>query len=264
MNNILNKIIKDKKIEVSNKKEIFPISFIEKSPLYKRNIISLKSRIESSPSGIIAEFKRKSPSKKNINSSLSINDVTNGYEKAGACGMSILTDNKYFGGSLEDLVQARSVSNLPLLRKEFIIDEYQISESKAFGADIILLIASVLSNKQIIKFSTIAKNLGLEILIEVHNENELKKSIVPNIDFIGVNNRNLKTFNINLDNSKSLSNKIPSNYIKISESGIKSIKDIKELKKIGYKGFLIGEKFMKTNSPDIELKNFIKKLNNEI
>jgi indole-3-glycerol phosphate synthase len=152
MNNILNKIIKDKKIEVDNKKEIFSLSFIKNSPLYKRNTISLKSKIESSKSGIIAEFKRRSPSKKNINSNLSIQTVTKGYEKSGACGMSILTDNKYFGGSLEDLIQARSNSNLPLLRKEFIIDKYQIFESKAFGADIILLIASILSNKQIIEF----------------------------------------------------------------------------------------------------------------
>jgi len=260
MNNILNKIIKDKKIEVDNKKEVFSLSFIKNSPLYKRNTISLKSKIESSKSGIIAEFKRRSPSKKNINSNLSIQTVSKGYEKSGACGMSILTDNKYFGGSLEDLIQARSNSNLPLLRKEFIIDKYQIFESKAFGADIILLIASILSNKQIIEFSSIAKSLGLEILIEVHNENEINKSTNPNIDFIGVNNRDLKTFNVSLDKSKMLSSKIPDNYLKISESGIKSIEDIKVLKSFGFKGFLIGENFMKSNSPDIELNNFIKNL----
>ena len=260
MNNILNKIIKDKKIEVDNKKEIFSLNFIKNSPLYKRNTISLKSKIESSKSGIIAEFKRRSPSKKNINSNLSIQTVSKGYEKSGACGMSILTDNKYFGGSLEDLIQARSNSNLPLLRKEFIIDKYQIFESKAFGADIILLIASILSNKQIIEFSSIAKSLGLEILIEVHNENEINKSTNPNIDFIGVNNRDLKTFNVSLDKSKMLSSKIPDNYLKISESGIKSTEDIKVLKSFGFKGFLIGENFMKSNSPDIELKNFIKNL----
>jgi indole-3-glycerol phosphate synthase len=260
MNNILNKIIKDKKIEVDNKKEIFSLSFIKNSPLYKRNTISLKSKIESSKSGIIAEFKRRSPSKKNINSNLSIQTVTKGYEKSGACGMSILTDNKYFGGSLEDLIQARSNSNLPLLRKEFIIDKYQIFESKAFGADIILLIASILSNKQIIEFSSIAKSLGLEVLIEVQNENEINKSTNPNIDFIGVNNRDLKTFNVSLDKSKMLSSKIPDNYLKISESGIKSAEDIKVLKSFGFKGFLIGENFMKSNSPDIELNNFIKNL----
>ena len=260
MNNILETIVKNKKIEVNNKKEIFSLNFIIKYPLYKRNTISLKSNLNSSNTGIIAEFKRRSPSKNNINSSLSVYDVAKSYEKNSACGISILTDNKYFGGSLEDLIQARSNSNLPLLRKEFIIDKYQIHESKAFGADIILLIASILSKKQIIEFSSIAKNLDLEVLIEVHNEEDLNKSLNKNIDFIGVNNRNLKTFDVNLDVSKKLSSKIPDNYLKISESGIKSIEDIKKLKSYGFKGFLIGENFMKSNSPGIELKNFIKNI----
>ena len=260
MDNILKKIVKDKKIEVKNKKELFSLDLIKKYPLYKRNTISLKSNLNCSKSGIIAEFKRRSPSKKNINLDLSIYDVAESYEKNGACGMSILTDIKYFGGSLEDLIQARSNSNLPLLRKEFIIDKYQIHESKAFGADTILLIASILSKKQIIEFSSIAKNLDLEVLIEVHNELELDKSIVKNIDFIGVNNRDLKTFDVNIDISKKLSSKIPDNYLKVSESGIKSIKDIKILKSYGFKGFLIGENFMKYNSPGIELKNFVKNI----
>ena len=163
---------------------------IKKYPLYKRNTISLKSNLNLSKSGIIAEFKRRSPPKKYKFRFIDL-DVAESYEKM-VCGMSILTDIKYFGGSLEDLIQARSNSNLPLLRKEFIIDKYQIHESKAFGADTILLIASILSKKQIIEFSSIAKNLDLEVLIEVHNELELDKSIVKNIDFIGVNNRNLK------------------------------------------------------------------------
>ncbi len=260
MNNILDIIVKDKKIEVNNKKEIFSLNFIKKHPLYKRNSISLKSNLKSSNTGIIAEFKRRSPSKNNINSSLSVYDVAKSYEKNNACGMSILTDNKYFGGSLEDLIQARSNSNLPLLRKEFIIDKYQIHESKAFGADIILLIASILSKKEIIEFSSIAKNLDLEVLIEVHNKEDLNKSLNKNVDFIGVNNRNLKTFDVSLDISKKLSSKIPDNYLKISESGIKSIKDIEKLKSYGFKGFLIGENFMKSKSPGIELKNFIKNI----
>jgi len=260
MNNILDKIIKNKKIEVDKKKEIFSLNFIKSQPLFKRNTISLKSKIKSSNTGVIAEFKRCSPSKKNINSNLSAFNVSKSYEENGACGMSILTDNKYFGGSLEDLIQARNNSNLPLLRKEFIIDKYQIYESKAFGADIILLIASILTKSEIIEFSLIAKSLDLEVLIEVHNENEIHKSLNSNIDFVGINNRDLKTFNVNLDRSKILSSKIPNNYIKISESGIKSIEDIKELKSYGFKGFLIGESFMKSNSPGIELKNFIKNL----
>ena len=260
MNNILDIIVRDKKIEVNNKKKIFSLNFIKKYPLYKRKTISLKSNLNNSKTGIIAEFKRKSPSKKNINLDLSICDVAKGYEINGACGMSILTNNKYFGGSLEDLIQARNNSNLPLLRKEFIIDKYQIHESKAFGADIILLIASILTKKEIIEFSSIAKSLDLEILIEVHNEDEIQKSLNRNIDFVGVNNRNLKSFNVSLDISKKLSRKIPDNYLKISESGIKSIEEINDLKSYGFKGFLIGENFMKSKSPGIELKNFIKNI----
>jgi indole-3-glycerol phosphate synthase len=264
INNILEKIVLDKKNEVINKKKLFPLNYLEKSPLFERKIISLKSEIEFNSIGIIAEHKRRSPSKNNINSNFSIVDIATGYENAGASGMSILTDSKYFGGSLDDLIQARSVTNFSLLRKEFIIDEYQIMESKAYGADLILLIASILTESEIKKFSIFAKNIGLEVLLEVHSEKEIAKSLTSSLDFIGVNNRNLKTFEVNLDNSKFLSEKIPNEFIKISESGIRTISDINELKKFGYKGFLIGEKFMKSENPGAEATAFIKKLKNEI
>lgn len=257
---ILDQIIKDKKIEVSKRKNIFPASYWEASPLFDRATKSLSDNLRNSKSGIIAEFKRRSPSKKNINNSLSVIEVSEGYEKAGVCGMSILTDGKYFGGSLDDINLARSVTKFPLLRKEFIIDEYQIIEAKAHGADVILLIASVLNYKQIKDLSSLAKKLDLEILLEVHNQEELEMSIMPSIDMIGVNNRNLKNFEVSLDNSRKLASKIPDEFVKVSESGINEVASIKELMSHGYKGFLIGENFMITENPGLSASEFIKKI----
>src|SRR5690606_36478388 len=225
------------------KKEIFTINMLEKIPFFGRKTISLSHNLQNSPSGIIAEFKRRSPSKTIINNSALVEDVAIGYEHAGACGMSVLTDEIYFGGTLDDLITARQNSNLPILRKEFIIDEFQIIEAKAFGADVILLIAAILTKAEIKHFSEVAKSLNLEVLLEVHNEEELHKSIMPSIDMIGVNNRNLKTFEVSLEPSKTLSKLIPEGFIKVSESGISSIEAIKELQPYGYRGFLIGENF---------------------
>ena len=258
--NILDLIITDKKIEVNQRKRIFPSAYWESSPLFERKTKSLAKSLKASNSGIIAEHKRRSPSKQNINSSLSVEKVASGYESAGVCGMSILTDGKYFGGSLDDLTIARAVSDFPLLRKEFIIDEYQIIEAKAFGADAILLIAAILSPQEILSFSKTAKSLGLDILLEVHNLNELEKSIMPSIDLIGVNNRNLKTFKVSLETSRSLAEEIPAEFIKVSESGISEVASIKKLKAIGYKGFLVGENFMKTDNPGLAAKDFINQL----
>jgi indole-3-glycerol phosphate synthase len=258
--NILDLIITDKKIEVNQRKRIFPSAYWESSPLFERKTKSLAKSLKASNSGIIAEHKRRSPSKQNINSSLSVEKVASGYESAGVCGMSILTDGKYFGGSLDDLTIARAVSDFPLLRKEFIIDDYQIIEAKAFGADAILLIAAILSPKEILSFSKTAKSLGLDVLLEVHNLNELEKSIMPSIDLIGVNNRNLKTFKVSLETSRSLAEEIPAEFVKVSESGISEVASIKKLKAIGYKGFLVGENFMKTDNPGLAAKDFINQL----
>lgn len=258
--NILDLIITDKKIEVNQRKNLFPSAYWESSPLFERKTKSLAKSLKASNSGIIAEHKRRSPSKQNINSSLSVEEVAKGYENAGVCGMSILTDGKYFGGSLDDLTIARAVSDFPLLRKEFIIDEYQIIEAKAFGADAILLIAAILSPQEILSFSKTAKSLGLDVLLEVHNLNELEKSIMSSIDLIGVNNRNLKTFKVSLETSRSLADKIPAEFVKVSESGISEVTSIKKLKAIGYQGFLVGENFMKTDNPGLAAKNFINQL----
>jgi indole-3-glycerol phosphate synthase len=257
---ILDKIIVDKHKEVALKKQLIPIKQLEASVLYNRNTLSVSQRIKQSNTGIIAEYKRRSPSKDTINNTLNVYDVAQGYENAGVCGMSVLTDGKYFGGSLDDLLLARANCNLPLLRKDFVIDPYQIIEAKAYGADLILLIAAVLSRKEIEALSKTAKSLGLEVLLEVHNLEELQKSIMPSLDLIGVNNRNLKTFEVSLDISKSLSSEIPNDFVKISESGISSIEAIKDLKTYGYQGFLIGENFMKTEDAGKSTFEFIKTL----
>lgn len=258
--NILDKIVRDKHIEVRLKKNLIPIKQLEKSVLFDRQTVSLSSNLLISKSGIIAEHKRRSPSKSIINQSLNVQDVAKGYEYAGACGISVLTDGKYFGGSLDDLLIARASCNLPLLRKEFIIDNYQIIEAKAYGADVILLIAAILTKEEIKQFSELAKSLNLDVLLEVHNEDELQKSIMPSLDMLGVNNRNLKTFEVSLETSKNLSELIPNDFVKVSESGISSIEAIKELQPFGYQGFLIGENFMKTDNPGESATQFIKDL----
>ena len=258
--NILDKIVRDKLKEVDLRKSLIPVSQLESSVLFERATNSLAQNLKTSKSGIIAEHKRRSPSKSVINQSLNVQDVAKGYENAGVCGVSVLTDGKYFGGSLDDLIIARASCSLPLLRKEFIIDEYQILEAKAYGADVILLIAAILTRHEIEQFSEVAKSLNLDVLLEVHNETELHKSIMPSIDMLGVNNRNLKTFDVTLETSKQLSQLIPDDFIKVSESGISSIEAIKELQPYGYKGFLIGENFMKTDNPGQNASAFIKAL----
>ena len=259
---ILTKIVNDKRIEVNLRKQLIPIKQLEQSILFERKTVSLAKKLKESNTGIIAEHKRRSPSKQVINHDLNVFDVAKGYEDAGVCGMSVLTDGKYFGGSLEDLLTARASCNLPLLRKEFIIDPYQIIEAKAYGADVILLIAAILTRAEIKIFSELAKSLNLDVLLEVHNQDELHKSIMPSIDMLGVNNRNLKTFEVSLDTSKQLSNLIPDDFVKVSESGISNIEAIKTLQPFGYKGFLIGENFMKTDNAGLSAKKFIKTLNN--
>jgi len=256
---ILEKITADKIKEVALRKKLIPLSQLEQSVLFERKTTSLATALKEG-SGIIAEHKRRSPSKSVINNSLSVQDVASGYENAGVSGMSVLTDGKYFGGSLDDLLLARASASFPLLRKEFIVDEYQIIEAKAYGADAILLIAATLSRKQIEQFSTFAKSLGLDVLCESHNEQELQNSIMPSVDMLGINNRNLKTFEVSLETSKTLIKQIPDEFVKVSESGISSVEAIKELKPHGFQGFLIGENFMKTDDPGKSAREFIEQL----
>lgn len=261
---ILDKIVEDKKIEINKLLSNSSISKLENSHLFSRKCISLKESIKNNNSGIICEFKRRSPSNQNINYISSLSDVVSGYEEAGAAGLSILTNKKYFDGDTLDIIDIRDISNLPILRKEFIISEYQVIEAKSIGSDAILLIASILSKEEIISYSSLAKSIGLEVLLEIHSEDELYKISGDDIDIVGVNNRNLDTLEIDLNNSIELYGKIPSKFVKISESGISEVESILKLKEVGYNGFLIGEKFMKTNNPMESAYNFIKKIENEV
>lgn len=258
--NILDRIRAQKAKEVAAKKETFPLKIIEQSTLFERETVSLAHALRTASTGIIAEHKRRSPSKSVINETVLVQEVAVGYEKAGVSGMSVLTDTLFFGGSLDDLLVARNTVSFPLLRKEFIIDPYQIYEAKAFGADAILLIAAILDKHEIKLFSNIAKSLQLDVLLEVHNQEELEKSLFPSIDMMGVNNRNLKTFEVSIETSKKLSQEIPSEFVKVSESGISSIETIKELKEYGFQGFLIGENFMKTENPGASALQFMNQL----
>ena len=261
---ILDKIVEDKKIEINKLLSNSSISKLENSHLFSRKCISLKESIKNNNSGIICEFKRRSPSNQNINYISSLSDVVSGYEEAGAAGLSILTNKKYFDGDTQDIIDIRDISNLPILRKEFIISEYQVIEAKSIGSDAILLIASILSEEEIIGYSSLAKSIGLEVLLEIHSEDELCKISGDDIDIVGVNNRNLDTLEIDLNNSIELYGKIPSKFVKISESGISEVESILKLKEVGYNGFLIGEKFMKTRNPMESAHDFIKKIENEI
>ena len=247
---ILDKIIHDKKIEIKTLSDIVPVSDLEKQKNFTKKCKSLKESIKKSKSGIICEFKRKSPSNGNINYTSNISDVIKGYEKAGAVGVSILTNKKYFDGSISDINDVKTSIEIPILRKEFVISEYQIIEAKSIGSDSILLIASILSKEQIKNYSSLAKSLGLEVLLEIHSIDELNEVSKYDIDIIGVNNRNLDTLEIDIKNSIEIFKKIPGEFIKISESGISKVESIVKLNKVGYDGFLIGENFMKSSKPE--------------
>lgn len=246
--NILDRIVVDKKKEVAQRKSLFPTSYWEQSPLFERPCESLATHLIDKGIGILAEHKRRSPSKAVINQSESVTDIVKAYTQAGAAGISVLTDSKYFGGSLDDLVLARSVTQLPLLRKEFILDDYQLVEAKAHGADAILLIASVLDRTAIKSLSETAQSLGLEVLLEVHNEAELQKALMPSLNLLGVNNRDLKAFEVRLETSQELASLIPDDFVKVSESGINDPQAVRDLRTYGYRGFLIGEHFMRAEN----------------
>ncbi len=258
--NILEEIVASKYKEVAERKERIPIGELEKGIYFNRVTLSMqKFLLDPLKTGIIAEFKRKSPSKGMINETSKVEDVVKAYSSCGASGVSILTDTHYFGGSMNDLLLGRNSCICPILRKDFIVDEYQILEAKSIGADVILLIAASLDKKDIKQLSEFAKSLALEVLLELHDESEIEK-ITGAISMIGLNNRNLKTFTVDIEQSIKLANKLPKEFIKISESGIDDPKTIKHLKDNGYKGFLIGENFMKTDNPGKAFNDFINQL----
>jgi indole-3-glycerol phosphate synthase len=261
--NILEEIIAHKRQEVALRKTQVSVKNLEKSHFFTKSICSLKSHLlNPAKTGIIAEFKRQSPSKGIINQQVSVADVTQKYVAAGASALSVLTDNLYFGGADEDLTLARSYNpETPLLRKDFMVDEFQILEARSLGADIILLIAANLSPAEVKKLAQFAQNLALEVLLEVHDAQELESSLNEFVDVVGVNNRNLKLMQTDLDTSRKLSEKIPANFLKISESGITNPEIVQDLKQnYGYHGFLIGEFFMLQADPGKAMADFVSKL----
>jgi len=258
---ILDEIIAYKRTEIAERASTHPIKLLEQSIYFKSDCVSLKKYIlREDKSGIIAEFKRKSPSKGVINQYADVEKVTIGYMQAGASALSVLTDSHFFGGSVEDLTIARKYNFCPILRKDFTVSEYQIIEAKSIGADAILLIAAVLTKEEVATFTNLAHQLGMEVLLEVHAQEELEKYI-PEISLVGINNRNLKTFEVDFENSIRLANQLPSNTVKIAESGINDPTSIMTLREQGFDGFLIGENFMKTAEPEIAAKKFIEQIN---
>jgi len=258
--NILDKIVAHKRKEVDQRKELYPLKLLERSLYFSSPTVSLKKYLSrEDKSGIIAEFKRQSPSKGVINAYAKVEDTSIAYMQAGASALSVLTDTHFFGGSNEDLKTARKFNYCPVLRKEFIIDEYQIYEARSIGADTILLIAEILDAKKLEALAKTAKALELEVLCEVHSKSQLDK-ICDAVDIIGVNNRNLDTFKVDIETSFDLLNHIPSGKIKVSESGINNAEVVFQLKNAGYNGFLIGEYFMQSSNPGKMCKKFIDEL----
>jgi indole-3-glycerol phosphate synthase len=259
---ILDKIIAFKKKEIAKIKAEVSVQKLVQSPSFNRATFSLKkSLLEVGSTGIIAEFKRQSPSKGIINDTATIAEVTNGYLDANVAAQSILTDTSFFGGTMADLMEARVINQQkPILRKDFIVDGFQIVEAKAIGADVILLIAACLTSAELKNYGNLAADLGLEVLYEIHTQEELDKINDLDNKIIGINNRNLKTFEVDLEHSIKLASQIPDSCIKISESGISDPRIIMGLKEYGSQGFLIGETFMKTEDPGGACMEFISQI----
>ena len=253
--NILAQIVQRKKEEIEFSKSKISVQQLKDSVFFERKTYSLKKTIKTK-SGIIAEFKRQSPSKGIINDNVSPLDVASAYEKSRASAISVLTDQDFFGGSFDDIIQIRQQISIPILRKDFMVDEYQFYEAKNMGTDIVLLIAACLSISQVDEFTDLAHQLGLEVLLEIHTEEELKH-YNKNIDLVGINNRNLKDFRVDLEHSVRLKNLLPKETFSVAESGIYSIEDFLYLKEKGFDGFLMGEYFMKDENPGNQFREFV-------
>lgn len=259
--NILEEITQHKYTEVALHSKHLPVSVLEKSLFFERECLSFKEALlNPAKHGIIAEFKRKSPSKGFFNENYKVEEVTTGYVAAGASALSVLTDENYFGGSLRDLATARILNQVPILRKDFMVDEYQVLAAKAFGADVILLIAASTETSLLNRLAKFAKSLGLETLLEIKDKHELDGNLSEYIDVVGINNRDLTNFTVDINRSKELSTLIPDSFVKISESGIGKPEVIKDLRTHGFKGFLMGEAFMQTPDPIGSCRSFIESL----
>ena len=258
--NILDRIVANKAKEIAERKKLVPVKRLEEYPLFAPGRTSLAENIlDKSRSGIIAEFKRKSPSAGLINGQAEPGRVVAGYFRNGASGASVLTDTMFFGGNCSDLSAAREACCGPILRKDFIIDEYQVIESRAAGADAIILIAAILDKRRVSSLGKLARQLGLEVLLEIRSISETGM-IDCSTNIIGVNNRNLGTFDTDVAVSGDMIEHLPAELTKISESGISSPEAIRNLKAMGYNGFLIGEMFMREADPALKLLNFVKSI----
>lgn len=260
---ILDEIIAQKRIEVARRQAETPAAVLEQMPDFKRPAISARDAVQDFRStGIIAEFKRRSPSKGLINGTADVATTTGGYVRAGAAVLSVLTDEPFFGGTPVDLQTARAANpGTPILRKDFVIDAYQLLEAKAWGADLVLLIAACLSPDEVRDLSERAHDLGLQVLLEVHDEDELDRSLNASVDLVGVNNRNLKTFETSVETSLRLVERIPDSFAKITESGLHDAQTMRTLFRAGFDGFLIGEAFMKTPDPAAALATLVEQYN---
>ncbi len=258
--NILEKIVVTKKEELALAKQQHPLETLKDAAHYHRQTISTVARLRSgTTAGVITEFKRRSPSKGWINEHAVLAEVVQGYAKNGAAAISVLTDVDYFGGSLDDLRKARSLVEVPLLRKDFTIDGYQLHEAKAAGADLILLIAAILSPIQVQELTDEAHSLGLEVLLELHDEAELAH-VYDEVDMVGINNRNLKNFEVNIEQSIRLQSQLPKHILRVAESGIHSAKVAQSLLQNGFEALLMGEYFMKQAEPDMAFASFVNQL----
>ena len=253
---ILAEIIANKRFEVDFQKRSISMDQLQESINLSTPTHSMKKALQDSDTGIIAEFKRRSPSKGWINKEAQPEVIIPGYEAAGASALSILTDEKFFGGTMRDIRTVRPLTNLPILRKDFIVDEYQLYQARIIGADAVLLIAAALEIDKCNELALKAHELGLEVLLEIHSENELPY-INNDIDMVGINNRNLGTFHTDIANSFRLAELLPTDKILVSESGLSEPETVRSLQIAGFKGFLMGEAFMKTENPAGALKNFI-------
>jgi len=262
MSTILDQIVQTKRQEIAERKKLVPTALLERSIYFQSQPVSLRRYLQRPDlNGLIAEFKRKSPSKGVINAYAPVERTTIGYMQAGASALSVLTDTTYFGGKSEDLTTARKFNFCPILRKDFILEEYQVLEAKSIGADAVLLIAAILSKEEVSTLAQFAHSLGLEVLLEVHNQEELDNSLTSHVDCVGVNNRNLHDFSLNLQTSRELAEFIPNEFVKVSESGISSAEVILELRQYGFEGFLLGEAFMHQSRPEKACAALVDELN---
>ena len=259
--NILDEIAAQKRVEVGKRKLVTAIHLLEKKKLFESSPVSLTASLKNEGStGIIAEFKRRSPSKGMLHERADASQITRAYTDAGAAGLSVLTETAYFSGSDEDFAAARKNTGIPIIRKDFIIDEYQIIEARSMGADVILLIAALLDPSELIALGRLTHELGMQVLLEVHTREELERSLNPYINLVGINNRNLNDFTVSIQTSFDLGEMVPAEFAKISESAISDVAVLKKLKVAGFDGFLIGETFMKEKDPGAALVDFVRNL----